>query len=159
MRECSIEKLTKKCPRERSMQSLVPVIALVTATISPPPIVRAPQTNAFTCQVDCPSDSTITGYTSIADINADMARRGSKNSGRRGSWGKVWTEPLSRDIWCNRRQQSMTSVGSSHDIVWWWKWWHGFHLQYWWEPWTADHWRSCQYRLHSVIGDNRGIDL
>ena len=54
------------------MQSLVPVIALVTATISPPPIVCA-QTNAFTCQVDCPSDSTITGYTSIADINADMA--------------------------------------------------------------------------------------
>ena len=73
MREFSIEKLAKKRPRERSIRRLAPVVALVVSTTSfLPPIVHA-QTNAFTRQVDCPSDSTIIGYTSIAAINADMA--------------------------------------------------------------------------------------
>lgn len=47
-------------------------IAVVITTAALLPCTTTAQTSAFTRQVECPSDSTLTGYTSISNVNEDM---------------------------------------------------------------------------------------
>jgi hypothetical protein len=48
------------------------IVLGLTGLLLPDHVCKA-QTEAFTRSVACPSDASITGYTSLADLNADMA--------------------------------------------------------------------------------------
>jgi len=74
--EYSIQHTAKKRPRDNNMTSplrrLATNLAIVAATTISLPYLVIAQTTAFTREVECPDNPGLTGYVTIADMNADM---------------------------------------------------------------------------------------